>query len=154
MIKTKRNRKRKIPHRVFERRTICFSSYNRKEKKVKLWWVHEWKKELTKENTRDLCTVYIVRRIFFISMYSVLNKLSEYTYFYKAKNITSLHILLLLLFKIVESLRFILNPIYLKSYIQKNAFLGINPMLIRQKGFLSMSINFIISIRKLFLFFN
>ena len=40
-------------------------------------------------------------------MYSVLNTLSEYTYFYKSKNVTSYTFLLV--FKIVESLRCILN---------------------------------------------
>ena len=40
-------------------------------------------------------------------MYCVLNTLSEYTYFYLGKNITSL--LLLLAFKTVESLQCILN---------------------------------------------
>ena len=41
-------------------------------------------------------------------MYSVLNTLTEYTYFYISKNITSYT--LLLVFKIVESLQCILKP--------------------------------------------
>ena len=40
-------------------------------------------------------------------MYSVLNTLSEYTYYYISK--TLIYTLLLLVFKIVESLQFILN---------------------------------------------
>ena len=40
-------------------------------------------------------------------MYSVLNKLSEYIYFYISKNITSYTSLLA--FKIVERLQYILN---------------------------------------------
>ena len=40
------------------------------------------------------CTTYFIRRevlqdLCFISMYSVLNTLSEYTYFYMLKNVTS-----------------------------------------------------------------
>ena len=43
----------------------------------------------------------------YISIYSVLNKISEYIYFYKLENITSYT--LLLVFKIVESLQRILK---------------------------------------------
>ena len=58
------------------------------------------------------CTVYFVQKkffwhLYFISMYSVLNTLSEYTYFYISKNITLY--LFLLVFKIVESLQCILK---------------------------------------------
>ena len=39
MVKTKQNRKRKIPHTVLERRIyLYFSSYNSRKLKVKLWW--------------------------------------------------------------------------------------------------------------------
>ena len=41
-------------------------------------------------------------------MYSVLNTLSEYTYFYISKNITSYTFLLV--FKIIECLQCILKP--------------------------------------------
>ena len=42
----KRNRKLKIRHTLLEGRTLCFSSYNNRKLKVKLWWVgaHERKK--------------------------------------------------------------------------------------------------------------
>ena len=43
----------------------------------------------------------------FILKYSVLNTLSEYTYFYVSKNITSYNFLLV--FKIVESLQYIIK---------------------------------------------
>ena len=46
-------------------------------------------------------------------MYSVLNTLSEYTFFYISKNITSYTFLLI--FKIVESLPCILNTKVLKK---------------------------------------
>ena len=39
LIKTKWNRKWKIPHLVLERRTLCFSSYKNGKLKVNLWWV-------------------------------------------------------------------------------------------------------------------
>ena len=45
--------------------------------------------------------------MFFISMYTVLNKLSEHNYFYISKNITSYTFSLV--FKIVKSLQCILN---------------------------------------------
>ena len=45
--------------------------------------------------------------MYFISMYSVLNTLSEYTYFYKSKNIPSYTFLLV--FKIVKSSQCILK---------------------------------------------
>ena len=39
MVKTKQNRKRKIPHTVLERRIyLYFSSYKSRKLKVKLWW--------------------------------------------------------------------------------------------------------------------
>ena len=38
-IKTKRNRKTKIPQTVLKRRTLCFNSYKNRKLKVKLWWV-------------------------------------------------------------------------------------------------------------------
>ena len=47
------------------------------------------------------------QRLCFISMYNVLNTLSEYIYFYISKNITSYTFLLV--FKIVESLQCILK---------------------------------------------
>ena len=69
--------------------------------KVKLQWVGA-----TERN------VYFVRREFFehvcfISMYSILNSLSKYIYFYISKNIASY--IFLLVFKIVESLQCILK---------------------------------------------
>ena len=39
LIKTKWNRKWKIPHTVLERQTLCFSLNKNCKLKVKLWWV-------------------------------------------------------------------------------------------------------------------
>ena len=63
-------------------RTLCFSSYKNRKLTVKLWWVGacERKKStlfvsfiLSEENFLNIC---------FVSMYSVLITLPEYTYFY------------------------------------------------------------------------
>ena len=54
-------------------------------------------------------------------MHCVLNILSEYTYFYISKNSTSYTFFLL--FKIVESLQCILNPVV------QSIYLSINPMI-------------------------
>ena len=65
-----------------------------------------------KKKESIFCTVYFVRTRFFlylcfISMYIVLNKLSEYLYFHVSKNITSYTFFLV--FKIAERLQCILN---------------------------------------------
>ena len=46
LTNTKRNPKWKIPHKVLEWQTLCFSSYKNRKLKLKLWWVgaHERKK--------------------------------------------------------------------------------------------------------------
>ena len=67
----------------------------------------------TKKKEGIFRTVYFVRREFFqdlcfISMYSVMNTLYVYTYFYIQK-ISKLHKLLLLVSKIIVSLQCILN---------------------------------------------
>ena len=78
--------KMKIPQTVLERRTLCFSSYKNRKLKSKLL-------ELARK--------------FFLTFVSVLNTLSDYTYFYISKKITSYTFLLV--FKIVESLQCILK---------------------------------------------
>ena len=65
-----------------------------------------------KKKRGHFCTVYFVRKNFFkhlcfISIYSVLNTLSKYTYFYISESNTSCTSLLV--FKIVESLQCILS---------------------------------------------
>ena len=105
----KRNRKWKIPHMVLERRALCLSSYKNRKLKVKqISWSSRKKKE------GIFCTAYFVRRKFFLhlcfmSMYSVLNTLSKYTYSYISK--TLIHALFCLFLKTVESLQCILNEI-------------------------------------------
>ena len=83
--KNKTEMKMENPHTVLKRRPLCFSSYKNWKLKVTLW---------LKKKEGIFCTVYFVRKEFFqelcfISMYSVLNTFSEYTYFNISKNITS-----------------------------------------------------------------
>ena len=80
------------------------------ELQMKSKTVMSWSSRKKKEGI--FCTVYFVYRLYrnslcFITMYIVLNTLSEYTYFYISKNITSYTFLLV--FKIVESLQCILK---------------------------------------------
>ena len=77
----RRNWKLKSPYIVLETWIMFFSSYNNCKSKVKLWWV----------GAREKKSAFFVTFIFFegksfdyylrfISMHSVLNKLSEYIY--------------------------------------------------------------------------
>ena len=84
------------------------------ESQIESKTVMSW--SLQKEKEYIFCIVYFVRKKFFkhlnfISMYSVLNTLSEYfyihTYFCISKNITSCTFLFV--FNVVESLQCILN---------------------------------------------
>ena len=90
MIKRKWDRKCKIPRTVLERRTLSFSSYKNLKLKIKFWWLGARKRK-----KRAIFVLFILSKgnhfltYFFISMYSVINTLSEYTYFYVSKNITS-----------------------------------------------------------------
>ena len=98
----------KTPNTILERQTLCFSPY--KNCKLKVNW--RWLGARKRKKRAFFCTVYVVERNFFkhssfISMYNVLNTLSEYTYFYISKNITSYNFLLVL--KIDKSLQCILK---------------------------------------------
>ena len=80
------------------------------QSQIKSKTVMSW--SLQKKEEDIFCTFYFVgtnffQHLYFISMYSVLNTLSEYTYFYISKKITLCTFLLI--FKIVESLQCILN---------------------------------------------
>ena len=76
LIKTRRNRKWKIPHTASERWTLRFISHKNCELKVKRWWVG------ARERKKGAFFVKFIfsEGFFFISMHSVLNKLSEYVY--------------------------------------------------------------------------
>ena len=88
LIKMKQNWKWKISHILLQRWVLCFSSFKTRELEVKLWWVEARKRQ----SVCIFCDVYFLRgklfyRFCFISMYSVWNKIWEYTYFYKSKTL-------------------------------------------------------------------
>ena len=96
----KQNLKWKIPFTVFERQILRLCSYKNRKLKVKLWCVGVPERKRSVFFVPSiLFTAY--RLLCFISIYSVLHTLSEYTYFYISKNITSYTFLLVL--KNVES---------------------------------------------------
>ena len=110
------NWKWKIPHTVLERRTLCFSSYKNRKLKVKLWWVGARER---KKMAFFVPFILSERKLFKIRV------LSQYiVYWIHFQNIrtftylkTLLHKLLLLVFKIVESIQCILNLIFpIKSF--------------------------------------
>ena len=69
------------PHKVLERRTLCFNSYKNCKLKVRLWWA-----VTPKRKKRTFFEPLIFSEWNFI----VLNELSQYTYFYISKTITYL----------------------------------------------------------------
>ena len=94
---------------------MCFSSFKNHKLKVKLWWVGDCKR---KKTVIFLLFILSKGNFFqysgFISMYSVLNTLSEYTCLYISKNITSC--IFLLVFEIVEYLQCILKFVLIIFY--------------------------------------
>ena len=104
LIKTKRNRKWKIPHRLLERLILCFSSYKSREWTVKLWWVAARERQkraffltfiLSEGHFFNIC-------VLFQCIVYWLNFQNIHTFTYQK---TILHTLFLLVFKTVESLR-------------------------------------------------
>ena len=92
-------------HTLLERRTLRFSSYQNQELKVKLGWAGARKRKktaffvtfiLSNGNLSNIC-VYLNAWI------RLLNKLSEYIYFYILQKVTLQTFLLV--FKIVKSLQ-------------------------------------------------
>ena len=108
----KRNRKWKIPHMLSERWILCFGSCKNHKLKVELWWVgaRERKKSaffvMFILSERDFFNICVLAQC---TIYSVLNKLSEYKYFYIWKNITSYTFLSV--FKIAKGLQCILKGV-------------------------------------------
>ena len=110
----KQNRKWKIPHTVLdERQSLCFSSYKNRKLKIKLWWVGAGE---------SLCRLFCPKGIFLILAAPFLNVLTwkciEYIFriciILRTKKL--LHVLLLLVFKIIQSLQRILK----QCFIDKN----------------------------------
>ena len=105
LIKRKRNWKWKITHIVLKRRTLCFTWYKNRKSKIKQWWAgpRQIKKRVF------LYRLFWLKEIFLTIVFylNVLNTISEYTYCYISKNITS--DTFLLVFKIAESPQYILK---------------------------------------------
>ena len=118
-VKNEMESKMEILHTLFKKWIFCFSSYHNRELKAKLSW------SLQKKWEYNFCTIYFVQRKFFwhtsfISMYSVLNELSDYIYFYIPKSML-LHTILLFVFKIVKSRKCILKGLIKQEvYIKRH----------------------------------
>ena len=121
LIKTKRNRKWKIPQTVLESRNLCFSSYKSRKLTVTLWWVGvcERKKRaffvpfiLSEGNFFKICLLSqcIVYWIHFQNIH---------TFTYQK---TLLHTLLSFISKIVESLQCILKIYGIKSCLDVDSW--------------------------------
>ena len=118
--KAKRNQKWKISHTVLER--------PRELKNVMSWSSRKKKKGI-------FCIVYFVRMKFFkdlrfISMYSVLNTHSEYTYFYISKKHFFKHFCCL--FLIDESLQCILNSHFEKEELYFSLIFSFHYCLVKE----------------------
>ena len=84
LIKMRWNQKSKATHMVLERWILNFSSYKNPKLKVKPWWVQACEKQCI------FCNIFFSEgNLCSFSIYSVLNKLSEYIHFYISKNIIS-----------------------------------------------------------------
>ena len=120
------NKKRmelKILQIASDRWTLCFSWYKNRKLKIKLLWVGACKRKKSKFLYRLFCPKETFLTTCFISIYSVLTTLLEYTYFYILKK--HYFIYFLLAFKIVESLQCILklnNQILIVFYNLKNYY--------------------------------
>ena len=115
-MKTRRNWKWKIPHILLERWISCFSLYKNHKLKVKMCWVGARERKTSAFFvTFILSSGNFFKHFCFISMNSVLNKVSEYKYFYIfTYQKTLLHTHLLFALKIFESLQCVLNSV---SYV-------------------------------------
>ena len=118
-MKVKQNRKWKIPYTVLDgRQSLCFSSYKNRKLKIKLWWVGARERK----KWHFLYRLFCPKGIFLIFVAPYLNVLTwkciEYIFrtciILHTKKL--LHVLLLLVFKIIQSLQRILK----QCFIDKN----------------------------------
>ena len=113
-IKRKRNGKWKIPHTVLETRALCFRSYKNRKLRVKLCWVG------TRERKKRTFFVPFIsfegNFAFYLNVYCTeyFQNIDTFTY-----QKTLLHTLLLLVFKIAESLQYILKAQLIEENLQK-----------------------------------
>ena len=109
-IKTKRNWEWKIPHTIFERGTLCFSSYNNRQLQLKLF--------AKEKRGPSLYHLFCPKELFFYICVSFFLFISQcMVYWILFQNVHTftyqkilLHTPLLLVFKFVKSLQCILNP--------------------------------------------
>ena len=116
LLKTKRNRKWKIPHTVLERRTLYFRSYKNRKLKVKLWWVGARERKM-----REFFVPFILSEGNFFEICVLSQCIVYWIHFQNISTLTYektiLHTLLLLVFKIVESLQSILKSNFRYFYM-------------------------------------
>ena len=108
MIKTKRNWKWSIPHKVLDRRTLYSSSHKNHKLRVKLWWVGARERKKS-----EIFVLFILSEETFCHIFVLSQCIVYWICFQNTHTFTYqkalLHILLLLGFKIVESLQCILK---------------------------------------------
>ena len=104
-IKMKRNWEWKIPHTIFERETLCFSSYNNRQLQLKLF--------AKEKRGPSLYHLFCPKELFFyicvLSQCMVYWILFQNVHTFTYQKIL-LHTPLLLVFTFVKSLQCILNP--------------------------------------------
>ena len=110
MIKTKRNRKWEIPHTILERPTLSFSSCTNCKLKVKLCWVGA-----RERRKRAIFVLHTLWEGNYVNIFVSSQCLAYWIHFQNIHTFVYqkafLHILLLLVLRIVESLNCILNII-------------------------------------------
>ena len=110
MIKTKRNRKWEIPHTILERPTLSFSSCTNCKLKVKLCWVGA-----RERRKRAIFVLHTLWEGNYVNIFVSTQCLAYWIHFQNIHTFVYqkafLHILLLLVLRIVESLNCILNII-------------------------------------------
>ena len=115
-MKTKRNRKWKIPYTVLERRNLCFSSYKSRKLKEKLWWIGA-----RKGKKKAFFVPFILSEETFLNICVLCQCIAQWIHFQDIHTFTYqktlLNTLLLLLFKVVESLQMAFRPFELEFFL-------------------------------------
>ena len=121
----KQNLKWKIPHTVFERWILCFSSYKNRKLKVKLWWVGAPKRK--KEGI--FCIVYFGYCLYTV-YYVLFNCIVYWIHFQNIHTFICQKTLLLTLFKLfwklLKAVSVSLRTNILLHHIKKHFILIIN----------------------------
>ena len=119
-MKTRRYWKWKIPHILLERWILCFSLYKNHKLKVKMCWVGARERKTSAFFvTFILSSGNFFKHFCFISMNSVLNKVSEYIYFYiftYQKTLLHTHLLFESLQCVLNSVSYVCIHIYIPKF--------------------------------------